>query len=195
MSLSYYEPATATATVMVEHDGRYRLILELTANERYVDGQNDYNRCQLVLRADGEELLRREFVRQDNKPFRFEFDRDWKAGPHTLAVEVQPLTPDQKQVRSLSIRVQSVTVRGPMDERYWVRPAEYERFFPGRGSRRCRRAQALCSRDPRPVRRAGVSAPGGRCHEGSAGGAGRRLSRPELGGRSRPESRRRWRPS
>ena len=72
-----------------------------------------------------------DFVRQNGKPFRFEFDRDWKAGPHTLTVEVQPLTPDEKQVRSLSLRIQSATLRGPMDERYWVRPPDYERFFPG----------------------------------------------------------------
>ncbi len=84
-----------------------------------------------MLKADGEELLRREFTRQDGKPFRFEFDRDWKAGPHTLTVEVQPLTPKEKQVRSLSIRIQSATLRGPADEKFWVRPANYERFFPG----------------------------------------------------------------
>jgi Protein of unknown function (DUF1592)/Protein of unknown function (DUF1588)/Protein of unknown function (DUF1587)/Protein of unknown function (DUF1585)/Protein of unknown function (DUF1595)/Cytochrome C oxidase, cbb3-type, subunit III len=131
VSLSYYEPATVSATSTIEHDGRYRLIFDLTANERYVEGQFDYNRCRILLRADGEELFRREFVRQDGKPFRFEFDCDWKAGPHKLSVEVQPLTPDQKQVRSLAIRVQSVTVRGPADERYWVRPAGYDRFFPG----------------------------------------------------------------
>ena len=71
-SLSYYEPATVTATVPVEHDGRYRVILEITANERYVDGVNDYNRCRLLFRADGDELARREFGRQDGKPFRFE---------------------------------------------------------------------------------------------------------------------------
>src|SRR5262249_11422322 len=41
------------------------------------------------------------------------------------------LTPDQKKVRSLSFRIQSTTVRGPMDERYWIHPANYERYFPG----------------------------------------------------------------
>ena len=130
-SLSYYEPSTASATIPVEHDGRYRLALDLSANERFVDGVNDYNRCRLLFLADGEELVRRDFVRQDGKPFRFEFDRDWKAGPHTLTVEVRPLTPGEKQVRSLSLRIQSATLRGPMDERLWVRPPEYARFFPG----------------------------------------------------------------
>ena len=40
-ALSYYEAATVSATVPVEHDGRYRLLLDLTANERYADGVND----------------------------------------------------------------------------------------------------------------------------------------------------------
>ena len=131
ISLSYYERSTVASTVTVENEGRYRLILDLKANEKFVDGQNDYNRCRLRFLADGAELLRREFVRQDNKPFHFEFDRDWKAGPHALTIEVQPLTPKEKRVRSLSIGIQSVTLRGPMDERYWVRPPDYERFFPG----------------------------------------------------------------
>ena len=54
------------------------MILDLSANERFVDGVFDYNRCNFLYRIDGEEVLRREFVRQDGKPFRFDFDRDWK---------------------------------------------------------------------------------------------------------------------
>ncbi len=130
ISLSYYEASKATATVTIEHEGRYRLLLDLKATEKYVDGQNDQNRCRVLFLADGEELLRRDFFRQDNKPFHFEFDREWKTGPHTLTVEVQPLTPGENRVRSLAIRIESVTLRGPMDERYWVPPANYARFFP-----------------------------------------------------------------
>jgi hypothetical protein len=130
-ALSYYEPAKVSATLPVEHDGQYRLILDLTANERFVEGVNDYNRCKLLVRLDGEEVVNRDFVRQEGRPSRFEYDRDWKAGPHELTVEVQPLTPGEKQVRSLAIRIQSATLRGPMDERHWVRPRDYDRFFPG----------------------------------------------------------------
>src|SRR5262245_48812579 len=90
ITLSYYEPATASTTETIEHAGKYRLLLDVTANEKFVDNQFDYNRCRLIFRADGEELFSREFGRQDNKPFRFEFDRDWEAGPHVLTVEVQP---------------------------------------------------------------------------------------------------------
>lgn len=128
--LSYYEPAAASAEVEAPHDGRYQLVVDLTANERYVDNVFDLNRCRLVFRVDGEELHRQEFSRQDGKPFRLEFDRDWKAGKHTLRFEVEPLTPDAERVRSLSLRVYSVTVRGPMDEKYGVPPANYRKFFP-----------------------------------------------------------------
>ena len=37
-SLSYYEPATAVGKIPVPHDGKYQLILDLSANEKYVDG-------------------------------------------------------------------------------------------------------------------------------------------------------------
>ena len=50
-----------------EHAGQYQLVLDLTANEKYVDGVFDYNKCRLIFKADGEELLRREFGRQDGQ--------------------------------------------------------------------------------------------------------------------------------
>lgn len=56
ISLSYYEPSKATSTVTIEHEGRYRLLLDLKATEKYVDGQNDQNRCRVLFLADGEEL-------------------------------------------------------------------------------------------------------------------------------------------
>ena len=90
----------------------------------------DYNKCRLIFKVDGQELLRHEFSRQEGRTYRYEFDRDWKAGPHELTIEVEPLTPGEKRVRSLSLRIKSVTVRGPIDERYWVRPSNYARFFP-----------------------------------------------------------------
>jgi mono/diheme cytochrome c family protein len=131
LSLSYYEPAVVATTVQAPHDGHYQLILDLTASERYVDGIFDYNKCRLIFRADGEELHRQDFSRQEGRPFRLVFDRTWQAGAHELAIEVEPLTPDQKQVRSLALRVHSVTLRGPLEPEYWTRPQNYVRFFPG----------------------------------------------------------------
>ncbi len=131
LALSYYKAATVTHTFHVEHAGRYRLILELTANETYVDNQFDSNRCRLIFRAGDKVLLSQEFVRQGGKPYRFEFEQDWAAGKQELTLEIQPLTPKERQVRSLTLRVVAVTIRGPQAKEYWVRPANYERFFPG----------------------------------------------------------------
>ena len=130
LSLPYYEPATVTASFKAEHPGKYRLVLDFTATEKYVDGVFDYNKCRLVFKADGEELLRREFSRQEGRNSRLEFDRDWQPGPHELTLAIEPLNPGPR-VRSLAIRLNSVTIRGPMDEKYWTRPPSYARFFPG----------------------------------------------------------------
>ena len=130
LTLSYYEPASVSNTFKVEHAGRYQLVLDFAANERFVDNQFDYNKCRIIFKADGRELHRQEYTREGGKAFRYEFDQDWKAGDHELVLEVQPLTPDQQQVRSLTMRIDSVTVRGPMEPKHWVRPRNYERFFP-----------------------------------------------------------------
>ena len=131
LSLSYYERAAFAGTFPVEHPGHYQLVLDLTANDRFVEGVFDYNKCRLIFKVDGQELFRNDFGRQDGRPYRYEFDRDWKAGSHELGFEIEPLTPGEKQTRSLTLRIQSVTVRGPMDDqRYWTRPANYARFFP-----------------------------------------------------------------
>ena len=129
-SLSYYEPARAVNAFRAEHAGRYRLLVDLTANEKFVDGVFDYNKCRLILRADGKVVLDREYGRQGGKPFHYELDQDWPAGEHQLASELEPLTPKEKRVRALALRVVSVTVRGPLEKEHWVRPANYSKFFP-----------------------------------------------------------------
>lgn len=127
--LSYYEPASVTNRFRAAYAGRYQLLLDLTANERFVDNQFDYNKCRVVFRADGKELHRKEYTREGNRPFHYEFDRDWTAGDHELVVEVQPQTTN-RQVRSLTLRLDAVTVRGPLDPKYWVKPRDYAKFFP-----------------------------------------------------------------
>jgi len=130
LTLSYYDPATVSNSFKIEHAGRYQLLLDFTANERFVDNQFDQNKCRLIFKVDGEELHNHAYTRESGKAFHYEFDREWKAGPHELVIEVQPLTPDQKQVRSLTLRIDSVTVRGPFEEKYWVQPKNYAKFFP-----------------------------------------------------------------
>jgi hypothetical protein len=130
LSLSYYAPATVTTAINSEHAGRYKLVVDVVATERFVDGVFDLNRCRLIFKVDGRECLARDYSRQDNKAFHDEIEQDWQAGEHRLTFELKPLTPGQSQVRSLAIRIASVTLRGPMDATHYVCPKNYERFFP-----------------------------------------------------------------
>jgi hypothetical protein len=129
LSLSYYDSASVSNTFKAIDAGRYQVVLDMTANERYVDNQFDYNKCRVVFKSDGEELLRQEYTREGGRALHYEFERNWKPGNHELVLELTPLTPDQKQVRSLTIRMDSVTVRGPTEAKHWVHPKNYERFF------------------------------------------------------------------
>jgi hypothetical protein len=130
LSLPYYEPAKVEASFPAEHPGRYRLVVDFTASEKYVDGVFDYNKCRVIFKVDGEELYRREFSRQDGRNFRPEFDRTWEPGEHVFTLEIEPLNPGPR-VRSLAIRLNAVLVRGPAEPKYWTRPPAYARFFPG----------------------------------------------------------------
>ena len=160
LSLSYYEPATVSATVPVEHDGRYQAGPGPHGERAFRRrGQSTTTSAGSLFRADGEELAPPR-VRPAGRRSRSASSSTatGRPGRTTLTVEVQPLTPDEKQVRSLTLRIQSATVRGPMDERYWVRPPDYERFFPGDVPDGRRRAPALRPRAARAVRRRRPSA-------------------------------------
>lgn len=128
--LSYYTPATVSAEYSAAHAGRYRLEVQVSAHEKFVDGVFDYNKCRLLFRVDGQELLRKDFSRQPGKSFTFTVDQDWISGQRELRFNLVPLTPDEKQTRSLSVRIDKVTIRGPLGTEHLVRPKGYEKFFP-----------------------------------------------------------------
>ena len=91
LSLSYYQPATVSSPVRVEHPGHYQVVVDLTANERFVDGVFDLNRCRLICKVDGRERLTREYSRQDGQAYHDVIEENWQAGEHQLAFELQPL--------------------------------------------------------------------------------------------------------
>jgi len=129
-SLSYYTPASVTNIFDAPHAGQYQLKVDLMVNEKFVDDVFDYNKCLLLFRVDGNELLRKEFSWEGGKPYHFSYDQDWAAGAHQMEFELRPLTPGLEQTRTLSLQISTVTVRGPMAKEYEVRPRNYARFFP-----------------------------------------------------------------
>jgi hypothetical protein len=129
IALSYYEAATATATMRVRHDGQYELQLDVKADETFVDGEGDLNRCRLTFKLDGKTVVSQEFARTDGKRFHLKGQRSLDRGEHELTLEVEPLT-KEKQVRALTLRVDALVLRGPVDEEHRVLPKNYKKFFP-----------------------------------------------------------------
>lgn len=131
LAMHYAKAATAKYEAKIEKSGAYKLLFDISAHESYVDGQNDYNKCRVTLKAGDKVLHTQEFVRQGGRVYKLEFDQTWDAGTHPLSLELEPLTPKERQVRNLTLRLNAVTIRGPMAKDQWVRPANYERYFPG----------------------------------------------------------------
>lgn len=128
--LSFYQPAAVSNSFKARQPGQYQLVLDLMVNERYVDTVFDYNKCRLTFKVDGKERLQREFSWAGGRAYRHELDVDWASGNHELEFTLEPLTPDQPQTRTLSLQITSVTVRGPLAQKDWVKPRNYDRFFP-----------------------------------------------------------------
>jgi hypothetical protein len=150
LSLSYYKAAAVSNRLTGEIAGKYHLAVDLVVNEKYVDGVFDYNKCRFILKVDGKEALSNDYSWQGGKPYHYEIDQDWQAGDHELAFELQPLTPNAAQTRTLTMQIKSVTISGPMDNKHWTSPKNYERFFPrnvpsGSGERRDYARQLLGS--------------------------------------------------
>lgn len=131
LQLSFYEPSIRTGQIEIEKSGQYQVGLKI-APKSFVSFQGfDYSKCQLVVRIDGEVKIEQEFENVSGRVFEYTFDYDWSAGDHEITFEVTPVSIDPERIKKLKMRVNEVTVRGPLDRSHWVRPANYTRFFPG----------------------------------------------------------------
>src|SRR6266480_5424022 len=124
--LSFYNEAKVSHTVQVENAGDYRLFVELNVRGAF---DFDPGKCRLIFKADDQELLNQEFIWNDNKKFHFQFDQKWNADEHKLTFELQPLTPPEEKKTSVDMRIGSVKIQGPLEQRYWTRTKNYDRFF------------------------------------------------------------------
>lgn len=129
LELSYYESAEYEKKVTIGQDGKYIIELHLKANETYVDDQFDLNKCRFEFFLDDQKLMEQEFVRQGGKQYKFDFHRDMTVGEHQFRILVSPLT-KERQIRKLRLSVETLALIGPSDVSKFVKPANYERFFP-----------------------------------------------------------------
>jgi mono/diheme cytochrome c family protein len=106
-----------------------------------VDVRGDFvyvpDRGRLVFKIDGKEVLNKEFVYFNEKSFTFESDHKWTSADHQISLEFTSLddgkaTTDKnvKGPKSSRLTVSTLTIEGPLENDKWVKPANYDRFFP-----------------------------------------------------------------
>ncbi len=128
LRMSYYDTARASAVHLIDISGNYRLAIQLSLGEQYVDNVFDYNKCEFTCLLDGEIISKEEFSRENDKKRQIEFDRWLEAGEHKIEVLVKPTTSEDK-VRDLRLEVRRVQITGPFGDEYLVHPKGYEVVF------------------------------------------------------------------
>jgi len=124
--LSFYQPAEVSHPFKAAYSGKYYLKLNLEVHGQF---EFDPGQCRAILKADGHQIWTNQFGWQNGKKFSFDIDQNWDAGDHSLALEVEPLTPVDKKLNSLELRLRDIVVRGPLDGVHGTRPKNFERFF------------------------------------------------------------------
>jgi hypothetical protein len=127
-STSFYDHATLTHTFCVEHAGDYRLELKVNVNGGF---DFDPGRCSMVFDIDGNQRLEKELSWKENESYEYEIAlHNWPVGDHRLGLKVSPLVAKDQKKTDVRLQLERVRVVGPLDEKHWIRPTNYDRFFP-----------------------------------------------------------------
>jgi len=131
LQMSFYSPSTRSADYQHNQSGDYQLVLNVKPVSFSSFDGFDYSRCRFLFKVDGEILLDQDFEYISGRTIEYTFDRNWQAGEHRLSFEVEPLSVDQDKIKDLKMRIEFLTIRGPMAPEFWAAPPNYETFFPG----------------------------------------------------------------
>ncbi len=145
-NLSAKRAATVSRSFTVERADKYQLVVELETRGSF---DFDPSRCNVVCKVDGKEQFTEVVAWSETKSRKRELEVNWAAGSHTVAFQIVPLAPAsgvdagateaaaKARVResrpgntSVTVRVASVQVRGPLNPQHWLAPENYARFFP-----------------------------------------------------------------
>ncbi|MBL9211416.1 MAG: DUF1592 domain-containing protein [Opitutaceae bacterium] len=140
---------TVSRAFTVEHAEKYQLVIEYEVRGSF---DFDAGRAKLICRVDGEERFVEDVVWSERRTIKREYEVDWSAGRHVVSFEVVPLPPVDGSpaavatnappappakgagfrpgATSVTMRINTVQVRGPIDPRHWIAPENYDRFFP-----------------------------------------------------------------
>ena len=126
--LSFYVESAISHTFSARVEGDYRIVVS-----SQVDGNTDHDpgRCVITGLADGKEFYRREHSWADCELFHDTRVIHLGAGSHQITFHLQPLLPYEQHVTpKMNYKLNLVQVQGPLDEKDWLPPPSYARFFP-----------------------------------------------------------------
>jgi hypothetical protein len=141
--VTFYKPAQLAAKFKAPHDGSYKVTATLTVRG---DFDFDPGRCNLVFKIDGKEQINQDFSWNNSKAFPFELPQNWTAGEHQFTVEMKPIEPrgqkplvynvpqdaaasTDKKTSPVDMMITGVRIEGPLEEKHWKSPKNYDRFF------------------------------------------------------------------
>jgi hypothetical protein len=130
----YNESKSVATAITTPGAGSYKVTLgvDVRGDFQYVP-----DRGRLVFKIDGKEVLNREFVYFNDKSFTFESDHHWTAADHQVSLEFTSLddgkassAKDAKGPKSTRLTISTLSFEGPLEKDKWIKPANYDRFFP-----------------------------------------------------------------
>lgn len=125
--LSFDKAATVSASFTAQQPGNY--VLHLCVQ---VHGDFDFDpgKCRLTLRVDDKERWQQDFAWAEGKRTLFDVAEQWQPGDHSLSFALQPLPLGDNRHSNIQLQINSVTIEGPTEEKFWVPTENYHRFFP-----------------------------------------------------------------
>ena len=145
-NLNARNAARVSRSFSVDKADKYRVTIEYEVRGSF---DFDASRARLVGKIDGEEKFTENVVWSERRTVKREFELDWKAGNHAVSFELTPVAADGSELppppaserggagkgnrlpaTSVSVRIASVQVTGPLSPEHWMKPENHARFFP-----------------------------------------------------------------
>ncbi|WP_197454614.1 DUF1592 domain-containing protein [Stieleria varia] len=129
--LEFKNPARVGTTFQVAKAGKFKLDLSLWVRGHFT---YDPGRTEMVIRFNGKEIHRQQFVWEERVWYPMEFDYELEPGDHDFEIQLTPLpdagdAPARRDSTELYIQIDHAMLVGPEAVSDWVEPNNYERFF------------------------------------------------------------------
>ncbi len=125
--LSFYEPGKLAGKFRIDEPADYRIVVETRIDSYY---ELEPGRCEVTCNFNGKQLFQETYEWRDELAIRHELTQHFDTGEYPVSFELKPLEPADQKKKYLDYWVDAIRIEGPLDEKAWVPPPNYARFFP-----------------------------------------------------------------